>query len=61
MSKILNKSDYKVLEKADLVFDGDIAGVLNKNGCSNWTICPECHLDDFTHVENCPLDDESSV
>lgn len=28
---------------------------LNLNGFANLTICPECHVDDFTHVEGCSI------
>jgi hypothetical protein len=30
-----------------------VAGWLNSNGFCNLTCCPECHVDDFTHVEGC--------
>jgi hypothetical protein len=26
--------------------------------CPNLTVCPECHVDDFVHVEGCKLDKE---
>ena len=29
--------------------------ILNNNGAPNLTVCPECHVDDFTHVEGCKL------
>lgn len=55
MSTILSKEDYKVLQNADFESNYAIADILNRNGCANWTVCPECHVDDFSHVENCPL------
>jgi hypothetical protein len=35
--------------------DGDerVLDWLNANGFCNLTCCPECHVDDFTHVEGC--------
>ena len=26
---------------------------LNENGFCNLTVCPECHVDDFTHTQSC--------
>lgn len=61
MSGILSETDYLVLQAADIYTDGAVAGVLNRNGCANWTVCPMCRVDDFTHVEGCALiPDESS-
>jgi hypothetical protein len=51
----LSKEDYKILEQADIATDGKVAGVLNRNGCANWTVCPECRVDDFSHSEDCSL------
>lgn len=55
MSGILGETDYQVLCFADYLTGGELAGVLNRNGCANWTVCPVCHADDFTHVEGCTL------
>ena len=55
MSEILNKFDYRVLQDADIFLGGDVARVLNANGRANWTVCPECRVDDFTHVEGCTM------
>lgn len=55
MSGILNKEDYLILDAADTESDGEVARILNENGCANWTVCPECNVDDFTHVEGCSL------
>lgn len=33
----------------------DIVNWLNANGFCNLTCCPECHTDDFTHVEGCSI------
>ena len=60
MSCVLSKADYLILQKADKAVGGaryedTLYGVLNRNGCANWTVCPECCVDDFSHVEGCSL------
>ncbi len=42
---------YKALES---VAD-DVNAALNSHGLANWTVCPQCHIDDFVHVEGCSL------
>lgn len=37
----------------DLMRDGAVANYLNTHGHANATVCPECHVDDFFHVEGC--------
>ena len=54
-SDILNEDDYLLLQAADFALAGEVAGVLNRNGCANWTVCPNCFVDDFMHVEGCEL------
>lgn len=51
----LSVEDYKVLENADLWQDGAVARVLSANGCANFTVCPRCKIDDYTHAEGCEL------
>ena len=58
MSNILSLDDYKILQEADILMDGLVAKVLNRNGRANWTVCPECCVDDFTHVEGCAIADD---
>jgi hypothetical protein len=58
-NKILKPEDYKVLYKADLVSDGAVAQLLNHNGACNWTVCPECKIDDFVHSAGCNLRKEA--
>jgi hypothetical protein len=55
VSKPLSIEDYKILEAADVASGFELCGLLNRNGCANWTVCPLCHVDDFTHVETCEL------
>jgi len=57
MSKILSREDYKILGEMERE-DPRITSLLNRNGCPNWTVCPECHVDDFVHVEGCTLGTE---
>lgn len=55
MGTTLSKEDYIIMQQADTDSEGGITGVLNRNGCANWTVCPECRVDDFSHVKGCPL------
>lgn len=55
MSEILSEADYLILQAADIALDCAVAGVLNRNGCANWTVCPQCRVDDFCHIEGCAL------
>jgi hypothetical protein len=55
---VISPEDYKVLQQADIILNGKVAEVLNKNGQPSWTVCPNCCIDDFTHVEDCPLIDK---
>ena len=38
--------------------DEQLTRVLNENGCSNWTVCPECGMDDFQHIPKCAVQAE---
>lgn len=33
----------------------DLGAILNRNGKCAWTVCPECQVDDFVHVEGCKI------
>lgn len=47
---------YAALAMADRQEPGDdLPNWLNLNGFPNLTVCPECHVDDFTHVEGCRI------
>jgi hypothetical protein len=59
MSCVLSKEDYQILEAADTKSDGAVARVLNENGCADFTICPECGVEDFIHIEECLLNIEN--
>lgn len=49
----LHHLPYPQLYLLDLLNDGQIAKYLNNNGFASKTVCPECCVDDFTHVEGC--------
>ena len=54
----LSLDDYVRLAKAHdaaLVYGVDLCAVLSQNGAANLTVCPECHIDDFMHVDACPV------
>jgi hypothetical protein len=49
-------ADYLFLQAINDNLDDDkLTGILNRNGSANLTVCPHCHVDDFTHVEGCDL------
>ena len=51
----ISRKDYTFLEWLDVSFDGKLAAILNRSGAASLTVCPECRVDDFTHVEGCSL------
>lgn len=48
----INEEIYLVLEEMDIETMGDVRDYLNSIN-PNLTVCPKCHVDDFTHVESC--------
>jgi len=52
------RKDYLTLFKINCECDDALMSVLNRTGAANLTVCPECHVDDFTHVEGCTLGEE---
>lgn len=44
---------YVILSKISLT-NPEIIGEVNKL-CPNYSVCPECYCDDFTHIEGCEL------
>jgi hypothetical protein len=48
---------YGALANAGLVTgsENEVAKWLNDNGFCNLTVCPECHVDDFVHIETCKI------
>lgn len=58
MSAVIKKEEliklpYSQLFLLDLLNDGEVAKYLNHNGFASKTVCPDCHVDDFVHVEGC--------
>lgn len=50
------KKIYLALAITDAQDPGDsIPDWLNANGFANMTCCPECHVDDFGHVQGCKV------
>lgn len=49
----LANQPYDTLFVEDYVYNGKISRQLNANGYCAKTVCPECHIDDFTHEEGC--------
>jgi len=47
---------YLALARVDKAAESnDFLSWLNNNGFCNLTVCPECRVDDFTHVEGCSI------
>jgi hypothetical protein len=51
-----NKELYRLLYKIDVESNGAASEVCNESGNCHLTVCPECHVDDFVHVEGCKED-----
>lgn len=45
--------DYRILERLDVVTEGYVCKVLNREGFPNASVCPGCVVDDFTHTSSC--------
>lgn len=52
----LRANDFIILNAMDRVMAAKLSAYLNENGKSSFTICPECSVDDFTHVQGCSID-----
>ena len=50
-----SKIAYIIIDKIRRKVGDDVIKITNKI-CPNLTICPECRIDDFIHVEGCELD-----
>jgi hypothetical protein len=54
----LSRDEYRMLATANeaaLVYGVELHRILNFRGNPNWTVCPECRVDDFAHVEGCAM------
>ncbi len=54
MSEICNRNNYIALYLANN-YEPQLCRILNEHGGCNMTVCPECHVDDFCHIEGCPI------
>lgn len=53
---LLSPDDFKILQLANELVGGErVRQVLNNNGACRFTVCPSCRVDDFVHVDDCPL------
>ena len=50
----MTKEQYLEIFKAFLKHS-DLLDAFNDGGFAGATVCPECHVDDFFHVEDCSL------
>lgn len=48
----ISEEIYLVLEEMDINTAGNVKKYLNTIS-PNLTVCPKCHVDDFTHMESC--------
>ena len=51
---IPSPEDYMILANLDGIGKGAVCRVLNRYA-PNLTVCPECRVDDFTHVATCSI------
>jgi len=56
----LHRVAYSILFKLFITpkIDSDLVYKYTQSICPNLTCCPECRMDDFTHVEGCKLEDK---
>jgi len=55
MSATLDKDDYRLLATLSAGSRGRLLLMLNANGCSSWSVCPECTVENFNHAHGCSL------
>lgn len=51
----LTEAQYLVLARIDRKTHGKLCALLNGNGGPSMTVCPICRVDDFIHVQGCPM------
>lgn len=54
----LSDDEYRSLAMANeaaTVYGVQLWRILNFRGRANWSVCPECCVDDFAHVEGCTM------
>lgn len=52
----LLERDFIVMNAMDRAMAGGLSKYLNENSKSSFTICPECSVDDFTHMDGCSIE-----
>ena len=53
--KYLTEEEYLVVQECNEYSGDRLSKILNENGAASMTVCPNCRIDDFTHVEGCKL------
>jgi hypothetical protein len=49
------RDDYIKLAFLNISSNDELCGLLNRNGAANLTVCPECNIGDYSHVETCKI------
>lgn len=52
------KQMHVLLDALELAFGEGVTQIANMI-CPNLTCCPNCHIDDFSHFENCEIEKAS--
>jgi hypothetical protein len=52
-----NRMVTKILNELVNVFGDDVYSIV-QNNCPNLTVCYDCRIDDFCHIEGCKLTGE---
>ncbi|HEY6435306.1 MAG TPA: hypothetical protein VIY47_01835 [Ignavibacteriaceae bacterium] len=52
----MRAEDYKIVQQAEIICNYKLTRMFNEHS-PNMTVCPHCHVDDFTHMEGCDLID----
>ena len=50
----ISEDEYLTLAMLQYIYCS-IASTLNESGEAHKTVCPSCHVDDFSHMEGCPI------
>ncbi len=51
---MISESEYLTLAMLNYIYQ-DVAAMLNESGESYKTVCPQCRVDDFTHISGCEM------
>lgn len=50
-----HKQMYLLLDALEIAFGEGVTQIANMI-CPNLTCCPDCHIDDFSHIRDCEID-----